>query len=156
MDNKVLEKIQVIIEPILKENGVELFDLSFRHEGPDLVLSILIDKNGGIDLEDCSNVSDKVSLALDKEDPIEGSYLLEVASAGAEKPLKNTEQLVNAIDEYILVQVKNPVEGYDELVGYLRSANEEEITLEIKIKTRVKKVVINRSNIAMAMTCVKL
>ena len=55
-----------------------------------------------------------------------------------------------------MVQVNEKVEGYDELVGYLRQVSEESITLEIKIKTRIKNVEIKRDNIAFAMTSVKI
>lgn len=155
MDKKILEKVREIVEPLLGE-GIELYSLTFKKEGKDWILSILIDRKGGVDLDTCVEVSEKVSAALDAYDPIESEYLLEVASAGAEKPLISQEQFKAAIDEYILVQVKEPVETYDELVGYLREVNEDNIVLEIKIKTRIKKVVISKDNITHAMTCVKL
>ena len=155
MDKKLLEQIKEIVEPLLGED-IELYSLDFRKEGKDLVLSILIDRKGGVDLDTCVEVSERVSKALDEKDPIPNEYMLEVASAGAEKPLTNLEQFKKAIDDYILVQVKEPVETYDELVGYLREVDEEKIVLEIKIKTRIKKVAISMANIAYAMTCVKL
>ena len=155
MDKKLIEKIREIVLPLL-DHGIELYDVELRKEGKDLVLTVLIDQKGGVDLDTCVRVSEKVSKALDDADPIPNEYMLEVASAGAEKPLNTLEQYQAAIDEYILVQVKEPVETYDELVGYLREVNEERIVLEIKIKTRVKKVEIRMSNISYAMTCVKL
>ncbi len=150
------DKVRKIIEPVLNDCHVELFSIDWHKDGHDNVLSILIDRDEGIDLDICVEVSEKISALLDVEDPIKEEYLLEVASAGAEKPLKDTQQFQKAISKYILVVVKEQVEGYDELVGYLRDVNEESITLEIKIKTRIKNVVIKRANIAQAMTSVKI
>ncbi|MGI6377769.1 ribosome maturation factor RimP [bacterium] len=155
MDKKLYTRLKELVLPLLSPE-LELYDLSLHQEGKDLILSILIDKKGGVDLDCCVALSEKISLALDKEDPIDSEYILEVASAGAEKALINSEQWQAAIDQYILVQVQEKVAGYDELVGYLRDVDAETISLEIKIKTQVKEVVISRSNITAARTCVKL
>lgn len=156
MTNEKLQKIADLIDPILKQFSVELFDIEWKKEGSDFILSILIDKEDGADLDDCVSVSELISPLLDEKDIIKQEYILEVASAGAEKPLKTTEQYEKSINKYILVQVNQQVEGYDELVGYLREVNEEMITLEIKIKTRIKNVEIKRDNITFAMTSVKI
>ena len=97
-----------------------------------------------------------VSAIMDEKDPISNEYLLEVTSPGVERPLKTIEQFKKAIEKYVLVDVSEPVEGYDQLVGTIKNVTEDGIELEIKIKTRVKVVNIAFSIIESAMTTVKI
>lgn len=149
---KLLEEIKELITPTLVEEKVELYSITYEKVNGDMVLSILLDSDSGVDLEKCIEVSDKISVLLDKKDPIKEEYMLEVASAGLERPITNVDQFIKNIDKYVLIQTNEPVETYDELVGYLREVRSDSIILEIKIKTRVKKVEIAMDNIYFAST----
>jgi len=74
--------------PILESLGMELVDIEFARAGRDSVLRLFIDKEGGVNLDDCANVSRELSAILDVEDVIPGNYSLEVSSPGLDRPLK--------------------------------------------------------------------
>lgn len=74
--------------PILESLGMELVDIEFARAGRDGVLRLFIDKDGGITLDDCADVSRELSAILDVEDIIPGHYTLEVSSPGLDRPLK--------------------------------------------------------------------
>ena len=74
--------------PILESLGMELVDIEFVKAGRDSVLRLFIDKEGGITLDDCADVSRELSAILDVEDIIPGHYSLEVSSPGLDRPLK--------------------------------------------------------------------
>jgi len=83
-----LGKIRQLVLPILDSQQMELVDLEYRREGRDWVVRLFIDKEGGITLDDCADVSHEVSAVLDVEDPIDAAYRLEVSSPGLDRPLK--------------------------------------------------------------------
>ena len=135
------EKIKQLIEPVLKEMNLILYELKYEKEDNENYLRIFLEKETDVmDLDTCVEASEKISLLLDKEDPIPNEYYLEVASSGREKCFASIDDYRNAIDKYILVDTSELVNGYDELVGYLKVVNEESIDLEINLKGRIKVV----------------
>jgi len=137
------EKIKKLIDPVLKEMNLILYELKYEKEDNENYLRIFVEKeNDVMDLDTCVEASEKISLLLDKEDPIPNEYYLEVASSGREKCFVNEEDYKNAIDKYILVDTSELVSGYDELVGYLKEVTSEGINLEINLKGRIKTVYI--------------
>ena len=86
----VVETVTDLVTPILEAENFELVEVEFAKEGKNWFLRVFIDKEGGIDLEDCALVSERLSDALDAvdPDPIPQAYFLEVSSPGAERPLK--------------------------------------------------------------------
>ena len=157
MEKSINEIVKELIKAKVEALGVELYDVEYVKEGRDYFLRVLIDKEDeSIDLDTCVSVSDVVSAIMDEKDPISNEYLLEVTSPGVERPLKTIEQFKKAIEKYVLIDVKEPVEGYDQLVGTIKNVTEDGIKLEIKIKTRVKVVNIAFDIIENAMTTVKI
>ena len=137
------EKIKKLIDPVLKEMNLILYELKYEKEDGEDYLRIFLEKeNEVMDLDTCVEASEKISLLLDKEDPIPNEYYLEVASSGREKCFLTSEDYENAIDKYILVDTNELVNGYDELVGYLKEVKEDGINLEINLKGRIKTVYI--------------
>lgn len=135
------EKIKMIIEPVLKEMNLILYELKYEKEGKENYLRIFLEKeNDVMDLDTCVEASEKISLLLDKEDPISTEYYLEVASSGREKTFKEKQDYINNIDKYILVDTSELISGYDELVGYLKEVSDVGIKLEINLKGRIKVV----------------
>lgn len=156
MQKGISEIVKELVKTKVEDLGVELYDVVYEKEGNDYFLRVLIDnEEENIDLDTCVSVSEVVSSILDEKDPISNEYFLEVTSPGAERPLKTKEQFKKAINKYILVDVLEPVEGYDQLVGTIKSVDDDGFDLEIKIKTRVKVVRIAFSNVSEAMTTVK-
>lgn len=84
----LLERIQALVLPLLGSLQMELVDLEFKREGREWALRLFIDKEGGITLDDCAEVSRELSAILEVEDPIASAYRLEVSSPGIDRPLK--------------------------------------------------------------------
>ena len=86
--SKITEQVETIIQPVLDDLNFELVEVEFTKEGKDHFLRVSIDKDGGVDLNDCALASEKISEVMDQEDPIQEMYYLDVASPGAERPIK--------------------------------------------------------------------
>lgn len=150
--NNVVEAVNELVLPILEEKNFELVDTEFVKEGNDWFLRVYIDKPGGIDIDECVFVSERLSEQLDITDPIPQAYFLEVSSPGAERPLKKEQDWENALanHEYIHVSLYQKLEGEKQYQGFLEAMDEESITLKIRIKTREKEITIPRQMIAKA------
>lgn len=83
-----------LLQPILKEMGLELVDLVFRPQGRGHLLQVFIDKPGGVTLDDCADLSRELSVQLDVDDCIAGRYTLEVSSPGLDRPLVKEQDFV--------------------------------------------------------------
>ncbi len=83
----IIDRITELVEPILVEKGFELVLLEYRREERDMVLRLFVDKEGGVTLDDCVEISREVSVLLEVEDPITSAYRLEVSSPGIDRPL---------------------------------------------------------------------
>ncbi len=110
-----------IAEPIAKSLGYELWDVRFEKEGADWFLRIFIDKEEGISINDCVDMSHAIDKPLDEADPIEQSYCLEVCSPGVERDLKRDSHFEKCIGEKIMVKLIRPVDGQREFKGILES-----------------------------------
>ncbi len=150
--SSVVETVTKVVTPILEEQNLELVDLEFVKEGKNWFLRVFIDKPNGIDIEECALVSEKLSDAMDEmnPDPIPQAYFLEVSSPGAERPLKKEEDYENALGEYIHISLYSMVEKEKQFNGTLKELTADELTLTVKIKTRVKDITFERKNIAKA------
>lgn len=110
-----------IAEPLAKELGLEIWDVRFEKEGADWFLRIFIDKEGGVSIDDCVDMSHAIDKPLDDADPIEQSYCLEVCSPGVERELKRDEHFMKFIGEAVMVKLIRPLEGKREYNGILAS-----------------------------------
>lgn len=90
---KVTDLTARLAAPIVEEQGCSLWDVEYVKEAGTWYLRVLIDKEGGVDILDCENISRALSDLLDEAEPLEGSYTLEVGSAGAERVLKRPGRL---------------------------------------------------------------
>ena len=136
--SKITEEVETIITPILDDLNFELVDVEYAKEGKDRFLRISIDKEGGVDLNDCTLASEKISEAMDQNDPIPEMYYLDVASPGAERPLKKEKDYQNAIEQPVFVSLYAPIEGDKEWLGILKSVDDDTITMEVKEKSKKK------------------
>lgn len=95
--------------PILEAEGIELYHLQVSTSGNHSVLRVYIDKPGGVNVDDCSRVSRQLSLLMDAEDPIRGSYMFEVSSPGINRPLATPEHFLANIGQRVKVKTRKPV-----------------------------------------------
>lgn len=148
----IVETVSELISPLAEEYHYDLVEIDYVKEGKNWFLRLFIDKKGGVDLDDCSFFSEKVSEILDstEPDPIPFAYYLEVSSPGAERPIKSEADWIRAEDEYIQVTLHEALEGNSVYEGTLTELSEDQITLSYKEKTRLKQISIPRSKIAKA------
>ena len=153
---ELLDKIRIMIEPILKSNNVYLDDLEYVQDRGEWYLRIFVEKNEGfLDMDTCVAVSEAISQKMDEEDPIEGEYYLEVSSPGVEKPLKTFEQVKSSLGKYAYAKFYNPVAGLDEVEGFIKRIEDETIEFEYLVKNIKKKIKIDYSNIKFIRLAVK-
>ncbi|NKE05236.1 ribosome maturation factor RimP [Mesobacillus selenatarsenatis] len=148
--SKITEVVEELVTPILNENELELVDIEYVKEGKNWFLRVYIDKDSGIDIEECGIVSERLSEKLDAIDPIPHNYFLEVSSPGAERPLKKEKDYQKAIGKNVFIKTYEPIDGEKAFEGTLTEFNGETITVEMKIKTRKKTVVIPFDKVASA------
>lgn len=127
---KVTELTAELARPIVEQNGCTLWDVEYVKEAGSWFLRIYIDREGGVSINDCEAVSRPLSDALDEADPIEGSYTLEVSSAGADRVLKKPEHFQQFLDADVEVRLYRARDGRKELVGKLKGYQDGDVTLE--------------------------
>ena len=127
---KVTDLTAALAEPIVQAQGCALWDVEYVREAGQWFLRVYIDKEGGVSINDCEAVSRPLSDALDEADPIEGSYVLEVSSAGADRPLKRPEHFARFLGEQVEVRLYRSLEGRKEYVGTLSAYEAGDVTLE--------------------------
>ncbi|GAE36068.1 ribosome maturation factor RimP [Halalkalibacter akibai] len=138
MSKKATEITTELVLPILEELHLELVDVEFKKEGPNWFLRVFIDSEKGVDLEDCGQVSERLSEKLDDLDPIPQAYFLEVSSPGAERPLKKEKDLQKAVGKNVHITTYEPIDGEKAFEGQLTSFDGEVLQVEVKVKTRKK------------------
>jgi len=106
--NTVCQKVYEFLEPIIQERQLELVDMEYVKAGRDFVLRLFIDKDGGVTLDDCAEVSHELSAILDVEDFIANNYTLEVSSPGLDRPLKKESDYERYAGRLIKVRTFEP------------------------------------------------
>jgi ribosome maturation factor RimP len=148
--SKVTEVVEELAQPIIQELGLELVEIEFLKEGKNWYLRVYIDKENGVDIEDCGIVSEKLSEKLDELDPITHNYFLEVSSPGAERPLKKAKDFEKAIGKNVFVKTYEPIDGEKGFEGKLLDYDGQTVKIEMKIKTRKKVIEIPYEKVASA------
>jgi ribosome maturation factor RimP len=126
---KVTELTAKLALPVVEEAGCELWDVEYVREAGTWFLRIYIDKEGGVDILDCEKVSRALSDLLDEADPIEGSYTLEVSSAGAERPLKRPGDFQRFMGSPVAVKLYKAQGGRKEFAGVLTGYDNGDVTI---------------------------
>ncbi len=143
-----LSKIREVIEPMIQNEDLILYDLRFTATDGMRTLQVMIcDKEYGMDMDTCEKVSDLISTALDASDLLADSYLLDVCSPGAERELRDEKEIESAVGKYVHIELKNPKEGIDTLEGYLKENTPDSVTLEYRVKTRKKEFTAAKDNL---------
>ena len=122
-------RIAELLRPSLTHLGVELVDVRWSGRGRGAVLRVVIDRAGGVTLDDCERASNAASAVLDATDPISTSYRLEVSSPGAERPLRSVDDWRNALGRRVNVRLRSG-DGERVLEGTLLSLSIESADLQ--------------------------
>ena len=128
---KITEQVWQFAEPLVKENGCSLWDVEYVREGGEWFLRLYIDKEGGVDIDDCENVSRAVDPVLDEKDPIPESYRFEVCSTGLERQLKRPLDFERFMGEPILLKTYQPKNGTKEFPGVLAGYDNGAVTVDM-------------------------
>ena len=102
---KITEQVAAFAKPVVESFGCELWDVEYVREGSERYLRLYIDKDGGIDIEDCEKVHRAMDPILDEKDPIAESYHFEVCSAGLERPLKRPSDFAQFMGSPVSVKL---------------------------------------------------
>ncbi len=130
-------KTEQLLEPIAEECGVSIYDVE---EGSDYYLRAYIDKDGGVNIQDCENVSRRLSGELDREDFIPDAYILEVSSPGLGRILKKEKHLRASVGEKVEIRLFGPMDGRKDFSGTLEDFDQESVTiLEEEGRTTLKR-----------------
>ena len=137
---KVTELTAQLAAPIVEEQGCTLWDVEYVKEAGTWYLRVFIDKEGGVSINDCEAVSRPLSDKLDEVDPIEGSYVLEVGSAGADRVLKKPEHFAAFLGSVVEVRLYRARDGKKEFVGVLEQYENGDVQLEGDLRFEKKDV----------------
>lgn len=129
MGNKVEARVENLMQEILDGTDFELVDVEYVKER-DWYLRVFVDKVGGIDLDDCQMLSEKLGEILDKDPIIESAYILEVSSPGIDRVLKKDKDFLREVGKKIDVALYAPIDGKKILVGSLKGRDEKFLYLE--------------------------
>ena len=127
---KVTDLVTKLAEPVVAEHGCSLWDVEYVREGGEWFLRLYIDKDGGIDIEDCEKVHRAMDPILDEKDPIQGSYHFEVCSAGLERALKRPSDFERFMGSAITVKLYRPRNGLKEIPCVLKAYEDGKVTVE--------------------------
>ena len=127
---KVTDLVECFAKPIVEQYGCSLWDVEYVREGSERFLRLYIEKEGGVDITDCENISRAVDPILDEKDPIAESYHFEVCSAGLERALKRPGDFDRFMGSAITVKLYRPHNGLKEIPGILRGYDDGRVTVE--------------------------
>ena len=144
---KITELTAELAAPAIAEQGCTLWDVEYVKEAGTWYLRVLLDKEGGVDILDCEEISRKLSDLLDEADPIDGSYTLEVGSAGAERALKRPADFVRYLNSPVLLKLYRTQDGRKEFAGHL--AAYDEATGDITITVGKESLTFTKKDVAL-------
>lgn len=147
MKKNIASTVKELITPTVETLGYVVWDVEYAKEGADWHLTVTIDNNDGITIEDCETVHRAIDPLLDEADPIEGAYHLNVSSPGIERELRNDFHITSCIGDVIEVKLFAPIDGSRTHTGTLLSyadgvmtidENGKEVTIERSAASRIE------------------
>ena len=127
--SKITEKVEALAKPVVEDEGCELWAVEYVREAGSWYLRVLIDKDGGVGIDDCERISRRLDPILDEADPIPDSYVFEVGSAGAERELKRPSDFERYIRSEVEVKLYQPYQGKKSYVGSLEAYEDGNVTV---------------------------
>jgi len=122
-----VDRVRDLVEPILGAADLDLYDLELGAG----MLQVLVDREGGVGVDDLARVSREISRALDEHDAIEGNYTLEVSTPGLERPLRTRDHFARALGSSVKVKTRPGVEGDRRLEGSVAAVGEDTVTFAV-------------------------
>ncbi len=128
--SKITDAVWALTEPVAASLGLEIWDVEFVKEAGSRFLRVYIDKEGGVSIQDCEDLSRAMDPVLDEADPIPESYVFEVSSAGAERVLKRPGDFQRFLGHDVAVKLYQPMDGSKQFVGKLTAYEDGNVTIE--------------------------
>ena len=132
--SEIEERTEALVEPILAEQGLTLWDVEYVKEGPDYYLRVYIDKEEGVNIDDCVAVSRSLDPKLDEGDFIKDQYILEVSSPGLGRTLKRDRDFEKSVGRDVDLKLYKAIDGAKEFTGVLTGYDKDSLTVEIEGK----------------------
>lgn len=127
---RIADTVMALLKPTVEAMGYELAEVEYKKEQSAMVLSLYIDSENGVTLEDCERVSRAVDPVLDDADPIPGSYYMGVFSLGIDRPLKSDADFRRNLGKQVVVKLYAPLDGKKEYAGALAAFNADAVTID--------------------------
>jgi ribosome maturation factor RimP len=131
MEQEVVDRVRALVRPVAFNEGMEVVEVEYRRESSGWVLRLILDKEGGVTLDDCTRVSQEVGRSLDVEDIIQTPYTLEVSSPGLTRPLKTEKDFVKYRHRLIKLKTVDPIQNRRQFKGRLLGVSENEVEIEV-------------------------
>jgi ribosome maturation factor RimP len=130
--DRIITAVERFARPVLDDMGLELVEVQFRRESGGWILRLFIDREGGVNVDDCASVSRQISAYLEVEEIIEHAFNLEVSSPGLERPLKKIDDFVRFAGRKARIKLKEPIDGQRVFFGLLGPVHENKLTLDVE------------------------
>lgn len=147
-EKEALEKIKEIVRPVIEKDNLEFVNIELKIECRRRVLKIFIDKENGVNVEDCAKISRIINSLSEIDDLITGSYYLEVSSPGLDRPLFGEPDYKKFEGRLVKIKTSRALDGQKNIIGYLRGCKEQNIILEEKHSGKI--IEVGLDNIARA------
>ena len=127
--SKITDNVYELAKPVVEQAGCSLWDVEYVREAGSWYLRVFIDKEGGVSINDCENISRTLDPILDEADPIPDSYVFEVGSAGAERELKRPGDFQQFMGSEVEVRLYQPLNGSKAFVGTLSGYDNGDVSI---------------------------
>lgn len=128
--SKVSQSVIELIEPVIRDENLDLVDVEFKKEGKDWYLRVYIDGEQGLSIEDCRKVSHQIADLIEIEDIVSRQYILEVSSPGLDRPLKSEKDFLRNKNRRVQVTAFAPVHGRKNFSGIIKTIRDQSLVLD--------------------------
>lgn len=146
----VKNKVRQLASQAAEGEGLEVISADMLGSGRRLLLRVVVDKTGGVTIGDCERMSRSLEALLDVEDPIKGSYVLEVSSPGLDRPLVTQRDFERNIGRLARIITKEKIDGQTFFIGRIVDTGEGWVRMKIEVKGGEKDIFIPSDNISKA------
>jgi ribosome maturation factor RimP len=144
----IIQEVTKLVMPILEERGMELVDIHYRREGGGWVLRVFIDKEGGVNVEDCAEVSRELGYHLDVREVIPNNYNLEISSPGVNRPLKKIDDFKRFSGHTVRITTSEFIDNRRNFTGVIKGVEGDKIIIEVdKNMYTIPHSIINKANL---------
>ena len=130
MADRIVEKVDSLIRDTIERLGYEIVDIEYKKQYGQMNLTVFIDIEKGVSLDDCETVHNAVNPILDEADPIDGTYILNISSPGLDRPFKKQRDFERNYGREVKVKLYAPLMGKKNYEGVLKEKTDSTVTIE--------------------------